>query len=80
MHEKSRPTPPQEEWPQHAADIKPLVLDGLGGRAARDSGAPVVECVNGIVGLEEKEKTETDRAASQNEQRHDHRARGSPRA
>ena len=80
MHEKSRPTPPQEEWPQHAADVKPLVLDGLGGRAARDSGAPVVECINLMERLEETKKTESDRAASQNKQGHHHQARGIPKS
>ena len=77
---KADPPHRRKNGRSNAADVKPLVLDGLGGRAARDSGAPVVECINLMERLEETKKTESDRAASQNKQGHRHQARGIPKS
>ena len=54
MQEKADPPHRRKNGRSNAADIQPLCLDGLGGRAARDSKAPVVEGPNLVERLEEK--------------------------
>ena len=57
MQEKAGPPHRRKNGRSKAADIQPWCLDGLGGRAVRDSKAPVVECPNLVERLEEKSRS-----------------------